>query len=152
MRTIVGALGVMIVCGLATAQEPAASPAPAAAAPAAATTAVAPATTPAATAPSAQVQSIKIVCDGKVKSNGQAGLVFTPAGGSAKEIKVTLQKGMKKEEVCKDLAKELAVMLGDGYAVDQYDDDKVKVEGKKDAKFSLSLGGQTATGITLELK
>ena len=146
MRTMVGVFGVMIVCGLAAAQEPAASPAPAAAT-------VPAATSPAvASAPAAQVHSMKIVCDGKVKSNGQAGLVFTPADGSAKEIRVTLQKGMKKDEVCKDLAKELAVMLGEGYDVDQYDDDKVKVEGKKDAKFSLTLGGQTATGITLELK
>jgi len=146
MRTMMGVLGVMIVCGFATAQEPAASPAPAAAAPA---TATAPAV---ATAPLPGVGSIKIVCDGKVKSNGQAGLVFTPSGGSAKEIRVTLQKGMNKTEVCKDIAKELTVMLGEGYDVDQYDDDKVKVEAKGNATFNLALGGQSATGITLELK
>jgi hypothetical protein len=143
MRTIVAVCGVMIVCGLALAQEPAASPAPAAAA------AAAPA---AATAPSGPgLESIKIVCDGKVKSNGEAGLVFTPAGGSAKEIKVTLQKGENKSEVCKAVAKELAVKLGDEYKVEQYDDDKVKVEAKK-GTFQLTLGGQSATGITLELK
>jgi len=147
MRATLGVCGVMIVCGLAAAQEPAATPAPAAAAPAAAT---APAVAAAPAAPG--VASIKIVCDGKVKTSGEAGLVFTPAGGSAKEIKVTLQKGENKSEVCKAIAKELAVMLGDGYKVEHYDDDKVKVEGKKDAKFSLSLGGQTATGITLEMK
>jgi len=141
MRATLGVCGVMIVCGLAAAQEPAATPAPAAAAPAAAT---APAVAAAPAAPG--VASIKIVCDGKVKTSGEAGLVFTPAGGSAKEIKVTLQKGENKSEVCKAIAKELAVK------VEHYDDDKVKVEGKKDAKFSLSLGGQTATGITLEMK
>jgi len=146
MRTMMGVLGVMIVCGLAAAQDPAASPAPAAAVPA---TATAPAV---ATAPVPGVGSMKIICDGKVKSNGQAGLVFTPSGGSAKEIRVTLQKGMNKTEVCKDIAKELTVMLGEGYDVDQYDDDKVKVEAKGKTTFNLALGGQSATGITLELK
>jgi hypothetical protein len=43
-------------------------------------------------------------------------------------------------------------MLGDGYKVGHYDDDKVKVEGKNDAKFTLTQGANSATGLTLELK
>ena len=144
LRKMGGLLGIVIVSGLALAQEPAASPAPAPAAPAATP---APATAPA----GAGVKEVKIVCDGKVKSNGEVGLVFTPAGGSASEIKVTLQKGENKSEVCKAVAKELAVKLGAEYKVDQYDDDKVKVEAKK-GTFHLTLGGQSATGVTLELK
>jgi hypothetical protein len=140
MRLFVGVCGVMILWGLAAAQE--ATPAPAAAtAPAAAAAPAGPAH-----------ESIKIVCDGKVKSDGQAAFLFTPAGGAAKEIKVTLQKGENKSDVCKAVAKELGVMLGAEYKVEQYDDDKVKVEAKGKGAFHLSLGAQSATGITLELK
>jgi hypothetical protein len=60
---------------------------------------------------------------------------------------------MGKDDVCRDIAKEVGVALaGAPYAVDHYDDDKVKVDGKDKAKFSLTLGGQTATGITFEIK
>ena len=145
LRKMGGLLGIVIVSGLALAQEPAASPAPAPAAPAATP---APATAPA----GAGVKEVKIVCNGKVKANGEASLIFTPAGGAAKDVRVTLQKGMGKNEVCRDIAKELSVMLGDGYKVDQYDDDKVKVEGKNDAKFTITQGANSASGLTLEVK
>lgn len=147
LRKIGGLLAVVIVSALALAQEPAASPAPAPAAPAAT-----PAPTTATAPTGAGVKEVKIVCDGKVKSNGEASLIFTPAGGAAKDVRVTLQKGMSKNEVCRDIAKELSVMLGDGYKVAQYDDDKVKVEGKNDAKFTITQGANSATGLTLEVK
>ena len=145
MLRIGGLLGVVIVSGLALAQEPAASPAPAPAAPAATP---APATVPAA----AGVKEVKIVCDGKAKTSGEVSLVFTPAGGAAKDVRVTLQKGMGESEVCRDIAKELSVMLGDGYKVDKYDDDKVKVEGKNDARFTITQGANSASGVALEIK
>ena len=151
LRKIGGLLAVVIVSGLALAQEPAASPAPAPAAPAA-TPAPAPAPATATAPAGAGVKEVKIVCNGKVKSNGEASLIFTPAGGAAKDVRVTLQKGMGKNEVCRDIAKELSVMLGDGYKVDQYDDDKVKVEGKNDAKFTIIQGANSASGLTLEVK
>ena len=98
------------------------------------------------------VDSMKIVCDGKVKSDGVTTLIFTPSGGEAKQIRVTLQKGMKDRDVCRDLAKELSVALsGAPYSVDP-NGDKVKVKGKKDAKFSLTIGSQTSTGLTVLLK
>jgi hypothetical protein len=97
-------------------------------------------------------ESMKIVCDGKVKSNGEATFTFTPAGGIAKDVHITLAKGMNENDVCRDVAKELAVLLGPGYKVDRYDEDKVKVEAKEASAFSLVIGGQTATGITIELK
>jgi hypothetical protein len=135
-----------MLSGLALAQEPAAAPA--------ATPAPAQAATPApAAAPArAGVNEIKIICDGKVKVSGEAALIFTPDGGAAKELKVTLQKGMDKGEVCRDVAKELSVMLGAGYKVEKYDDDKVKVEGKNGAKFTITQGANSATGVTLEIK
>ena len=122
-------------------QQPPPSPSPAPAKPA-------PAEAPAAP----MVDQVKILCDDKAKNDGEIRFVFTPAGGEAKEIRVTIQKGMKKQATCRDVAKELKVALGPGYEVDQYDDDKVKVEGKKDEKFSLTLGIQTASGLTIRLK
>jgi hypothetical protein len=98
------------------------------------------------------VKDMAIVCDGKVKADGKIELVFTPQGGEAKTISVTVQKGMKEEESCRDIAKELSVALGDAYRVHQYDPDKVKVQGSDKAMFSLSLGAMTAQGISLRMK
>jgi hypothetical protein len=127
-------LAALVLCsGTALAQETAATPAPA---PAPAATPI-----PAATPPRAMVES-----------NGEAGFVFAADGAAPKDVRVTLQKGMSKSEVCRDIEKELAVMLGSGFKVEKYDDDKVKIDGKSGAKFSLTLGAQTATGVTFELK
>ena len=123
----------------ALAQDPAPPTAPAPPAPAA--------------APATAFESIKIVIDGKVKTDGAATLIFTPIGGQAKEVRVTLQKGMDRAEVCRDLLKELQVALGGSpYVADRYDPDKIKVTGKKGAKFGLALGTVTATGLTIQLK
>jgi hypothetical protein len=98
------------------------------------------------------VESMKLYCNGKVKSDGVVSVIFTPAGGQASEYRVTLQTGMKDKDVCRDIAKELSVGLRNApYEVDE-SGDKIKVKGKKDAKFSLTLGAQTATGLTIELK
>jgi len=93
-----------------------------------------------------------IVCDGKAKADGKVEFVFTPTGGTASTISVTLQKGMKKQEGCRDIAKELGVALGAGYEVEQYDDDKVKVEGKDKAQFALTLGAVTVGGFSVHMK
>ena len=111
------------------------------------------ATAPPAPAPAAPVvKEVKIVVDNKAKTDGEIRFSFTPAGGSAKEIRVTVAKGMGKSDICRDIAKELTVGVGPNYKVDRYDDDKVKVEGKGDATFSLTLAGQTVGGISITLK
>jgi hypothetical protein len=56
-----------------------------------------------------------------------------PAGGSAKEIRVTVAKGMFKSDVGRDIAKGLKVAVGAKYDVHQYDPEKVKVEGASGA-------------------
>lgn len=122
---------------------PAASPAPAAA-PAAAAPAAAPAPP--------MAKAYKVICDGKAKNDGVVQLVFTPQGGAPKSITVTVQKKMDRKDVCKDLAKELAVGLGADYKVDHYDADKIKVEGKNKQMFSLAIGSQTATNLNVTLK
>lgn len=124
---------------------PAAAPAPAPAA--------APAPAPAAAAPAApMVESIKLVFDDKAKNDGELVLTFTPEGGAAKSIRVTIAKKMDKKDVARDVTKELKVALGAGYDVDNYDADKIKVEGKKNAKFSLTISSLTATGLSVRLK
>jgi hypothetical protein len=124
--------------------KPAPAPAPAAA--------PAPAPAPAAAPAAPMVESIKIIFDDKAKNDGQIVLVFTPAGGAAKSVSVTIQKKMDRKDVARDVAKELSVALGDGYKVDRYDPDKIKVSGKKDAKFSLTIASMTANGLSVRLK
>ena len=133
-------LGGFAVC----AQEAPPAPAPA---PAPAPTAAAPSGPPAPV-----VEMVKIVIDNKAKTDGEIRFAFTPAGGAAKEVRVTVAKGMSESDICRDVAKELTVALGPEYEVDQYDPDKVKVEGKKGEKFSLTLAGQTVGGTSIELK
>jgi hypothetical protein len=125
------------------------APVPAAeAAPAPAPAAAAPAAAPAAP----MVESIKLQFDDKAKNDGVLLLTFTPAGGAAKEIRVTIANKMGKKEAAEDTAKELKVALGAGYDVDNYDSDKIKVEGKKGAKFSLTISSLTANGLSVRLK
>jgi hypothetical protein len=136
---IVGALAIL-ACAM-----PAAAQAPATEAP--------PAEAPKAmTPPPVMSDEATIVCDGKVKADGKVEFVFTPAGGTASTIPVTFQKGMGKQEGCRDIAKELSVHLGEKYEVRQYDDDKIKVEGKDKAQFALTLGASTVGGFTVRFK
>ena len=138
----------LLLCSFAVyAQQTAPAPPPA---PPAATAPPAPA--PAAAPAAPVVKEVKIVVDNKAKTDGEIRFSFTPAGGSAKEIRVTVAKGMGKSDICRDIAKELTVGVGPNYKVDRYDDDKVKVEGKGDATFSLTLAGQTVGGISITLK
>ena len=96
--------------------------------------------------------SIKILFDDKAKNDGELLFVFTPEGGAAKSIRVTIAQKMDGKDAARDVAKELDVALGDGYKVDRYDPDKIKVEGKNGAKFSLTLSSLTANGLSVRLK
>ena len=58
---------------------------------------------------------------------------------------------MPDKDVARDVTKELKVALGDAYKVDNYDSDKIKIEGKKDAKFSLTVSSMTANGLSVRL-
>ena len=138
MRAVTILLCFLATATLALAEEPPAK-------------APAPAPTPAmAAAPMAS--SIKIVFDDKAKTDGELRLDFTPAGGTAKQIRVTIAKKMDAKDVARDVEKELKVALGDGYDVDRYDADKIKVEAKKKGTFSLTLASLTATGLSVRFK
>ncbi len=108
-----------------------------------------PAATPAPAAP--MVESIKIIFADKAKNNGQLVFVFTPAGGAAKTISVTIAAKMDRKDVAKSAATELSVALGAGYKVDKYDPDKIKITGKDKAKFSLTVSSMTANGLSIRL-
>ena len=131
--------GVAVVGAYAEEEKAAAAPV-AAAAPA-----------PAAMPAAPMVESIKIIFDDKAKNDGELVLTFTPEGGAAKTIRVTIAKKMDRKDVARDVTKELKVALGDAYKVDNYDSDKIKIEGKKDAKFSLTVSSMTANGLSVRL-
>jgi hypothetical protein len=98
------------------------------------------------------VNEIKIIFDDKAKNDGEMLFTFTPQGGVAKQIRVTIAKKMNGHEAARDAAKELAVALGAGFKVDHYDSDKIKIEGKDKAMFSLTLASLTANGLSVRLK
>ena len=150
-------VGVMASATLATsafaAEEQAApSPAPAAApAPAAPAAPVPAAPAPAAAPAAPMVNSIKILFDDKAKNNGELVFTFTPEGGAAKTISVTVAAKMSGRDVCRSAATELSVALGAAYKVDKYDPDKIKITGKDKAKFSLTISSLTANGLSVRL-
>jgi hypothetical protein len=122
-------------------------------APAAPTAPAPPAATPAAAAAPAapMVGSIKILFDDKAKNSGVLTFTFTPEGGAAKTISVTIAAKMNRKDAARDAAKELGVALGAGYKVDKYDPDKIKISGKDKAKFSLTISSLTANGLSVRL-
>jgi hypothetical protein len=137
------ALGSLATSTFAADEKASAPPAPAAA----------PAATPAPAAavpPAPMVNSVKILFDDQAKNDGQLVFLFTPMGGAAKTITVTIANKMKGREVCSSAATELTVGLGAGYKVDK-DGDKIKISGKDKAKFSLTISSLTANGLSVRL-
>ena len=98
------------------------------------------------------VGSIKLVFDDKAKNDGELLLTFTPQGGAAKQIRVTIAKKMDRKDVARDTAKELTVALGSGFKVDRYDPDKIQIQGRDKAQFSLAVSSLTANGLSVRLK
>jgi hypothetical protein len=120
-------------------------PTNAAAAPAAAPMA------PAGASAATMVDEVKIVCGEKAKGDGEVNLTFTPEGGAPKDIRTLVAKGMHPKNTCETIATNLKVVLGSGFEV-KSDGEKIKIEGKKKAKFSLVLGSQTVPGLTVSIQ
>ena len=153
VRTV--AFGSVLALGLATfaaAQDKKDEPAPAPPPAAAAAPAAAPAPPPLATPSAPMVGEIKIYFDDKAKNDGELLFNFTPEGGTAKQIRVTIAKKMGGSDAARDAEKELKVALGAAYKVNRYDPDKIKVEAKEKAKFSLTIASLTANGLSVRLK
>ena len=147
--SLVGVLATAATFSTALAQDAKEQPAPAAPAPAAPAAPATPA--PAATPAAPMVDSIKVLFDDKAKNDGQLVFTFTPQGGAAKTISVTIANKMDKKDAARAAETELKVGLGAGYDVDRYDADKIKISGKKDAKFSLTISSLTANGLSVRL-
>jgi hypothetical protein len=133
-------LAAIVTPSLAEGPESPAAPAAPAAAP-----------TPAAAPAAPMVNSIKILFDDKAKNNGQLVFTFTPEGGAAKTISVTVAAKMSGRDVARSAQTELSVALGAGFKVDKYDPDKIKITGKNKAKFSLTISSLTANGLSVRL-
>jgi hypothetical protein len=89
----------------------------------------------------------------KAKDNGEVKFTFTPAGGSAMEIRVTIAKGMNDEDSARATQKEFQVALGDEkYSFDLDDGTKVIIKGKKDAKFNVAISSMSVPGLSVEFK
>lgn len=97
------------------------------------------------------VNSLKIIFDDKAKNSGQLVFTFTPEGGAAKTISVTIAAKMNRKDVAGSAETELSVALGAGYKVDKYDPDKLKITGIDKAKFSLAISSMTANGLSVRL-
>jgi hypothetical protein len=150
---MLAALAVALPCDKTLAAEEPKPAAPAAAAPAAAPAPVPAAVPVAAAAPTApMVGEAKILFDDKAKNDGELLFTFTPGGGQAKQVRVTIANKMNKDDAARDSAKELSVALGAGYKVDRYDPDKIKIEGKDKAVFSLTISSLTANGLSVRIK
>ena len=150
--TLVGAMAAATVFTPSLAQEAKDQPTPAAPAPTTPPPAAAPATPPPAAVPAApMVDSVKILFDDKAKNNGQLVFTFTPEGGAAKTISVTIAAKQDARDVARAAETELAVALGADFKVDKYDPDKIKISKKAKIKFSLTISSLTANGLSVRL-
>jgi hypothetical protein len=139
----------------AAAQEPAppaeAQPTPAApqAAPA---EPAAPAAPQQATAPRIFQPSWEIVVDGKAEANGVLELVFQPHGGEAKLLKVNVVAKAKKDQIAKDLAKELTFAAGSAYKIKANGNKvSVKAPNKKSPPCYLGIETQAVNGVSVRV-
>lgn len=97
------------------------------------------------------VSECRVVFDDKAKNDGELILTFTAYGQPAKAVHVMIPNKTDSRDAARTAANNLKVALGDGYEVDQ-SGDSVKVEGKKKAKFSLTVSSLTANGLSVRIK
>jgi hypothetical protein len=99
------------------------------------------------------VDKVIIAFNKKAKDNGEVKFTFTPTGGAAMEIRVTIAKDMNDEDSARAALKEFKVALGDEkYSLDLDDGTKVVIKGKKDAKFNVAISAMSVPGLTVEFK
>ena len=99
------------------------------------------------------VDKVIIAFNKKAKDNGEVKFTFTPTGGAAMEIRVTIAKDMNDEDSARATLKEFKVALGeDKYKLDLDDGTKVVIKGKGDATFNVSISAQSVPGLTVEFK
>jgi hypothetical protein len=145
--------GILIMVGAtASAQEP---PTPAEPQPSPAAPQAAPAEPPApkqATAPRIFQSAWEIVVDGKAEANGVLELVFQPHGSEAKLLKVNVVAKSKKDQIAKDLAKELTFAAGSAYKIKTNGNKvSVKAPNKKSPPCYLGIETQAVNGVSVRV-
>jgi len=97
-------------------------------------------------------QAWEIVVDGRAEANGTLELVFQPQGGEAKLVKVNVVAKTKKDELAKELEKELIFAAGSSYKVKASGDTvKVKVANKKMPPFHLGIETLAVNGVAVRV-
>ena len=105
-----------------------------------------------ATAPRIFQPSWEIVVDGKAEANGVLELVFQPHGGEAKLLKVNVIAKAKKNDIAKDLAKELTFAAGSAYKIKANGNKvSVKAPNKKSPPCSLGIETQAVNGVSVRV-
>ena len=144
----------LLFATFASAQEPTpqAEPQAAPAAPQATTAQAEPAAPQQATAPRIFQPAWEIVVDGKAEANGVLELVFQPHGGEATLVKVNVVAKTKKDQIAKDLAKELTFATGAAYKVKASGNKvNVKLKNKKSPPFNLGIETQAVNGVSVRV-
>jgi hypothetical protein len=142
-------VGMLVLFGMTvSAQEP---PTPAEPQPSPAAPQQAPAPQQA-TAPRIFQPSWEIVVDGKAEANGVLELVFQPHGGEAKLLKVNVVAKAKKNDIAKDLAKELTFAAGKTYKIKASGNKvSVKAPNKKSPPCYLGIETQAVNGVSVRV-
>jgi hypothetical protein len=105
-----------------------------------------------ATAPRIFQPAWEIVVDGKAEANGVLELVFQPHGGEATLVKVNVVAKTKKDQIAKDLAKELTFATGAAYKVKASGNKvNVKLKNKKSPPFNLGIETQAVNGVSVRV-
>lgn len=132
---------------------PAPTPTPAAApatAPAAAPVAAAPA---APTMPHAYLEKLAVVVDGKAKANGSVKLEFLPIGGEPKVVEVRVLAKTGKNDIARDIAKELTLVAGGAYKVKQSGEEvRISKKDKKAPNVSVNVLALALPGVSVFVK
>ena len=161
-RSLVFGAALLIAVGVllgtpAFAQEPPPEPQPAEAQPTQ-PVAAAPQTAPAepepqqAVAPRIFQPAWEVVVDGKAEANGTLELVFEPHGGAAKLLKVNVVAKTKKDQIAKDLAKELTFAAGSAYKIKANGNKvSVKAPNKKSPPCYLGIETQAVNGVSVRV-
>jgi hypothetical protein len=126
----------------------------------------APTEQPAPAAPAAQVapapvkppviyyEKARIVVDGKAEANGSLGMTFTAQGGERKSFLVNVLGKTEKNDVARDIHKELSIAVGSAYKV-KLDGQKVhisKADKEKTPNFSISIDKIELGGISVRVE
>jgi len=104
---------------------------------------------PGATAP--MVTKARIFVEEKAKNDGRIEVIFTPEKGQPVTVSVLVATKMKGKEVAEDLAKNLKVTLGATYKVNA-SGERIEINGKNKQKFSLVMGSNTVSGMSVKIE